>query len=797
MDTYDAKISQVIFHKPSKFSPSGTPYLIAKTDDGRVVKGEHRKPEIGVTYRFWGSWKNDPRNGKSFDFSAYDEVVSKNPRSIALYLSKNVDGLGIKRADAIVAHFADETLDILRKTPERISEVSSISKTTADKVVGWFRENANDPAAYAELLAIFDGFRVPKKLIENLVKDHRSGAPTFVRENPYRLLEYPRAGWDTVDKIARERLAIAIDSPDRIAAAIEESLARISLNGHTVASEGTLLTQAVSLLGIAIPKDEWQKFHASCVCEGYSATGNWYASRRLFNAEQSIANSIQILANAIVPSLEIPETALAGLNAKQATALRMIAENPVSILVGGPGTGKTFTITRLLSCLDRESWHRIRFCAPTGKAAKRGEELLCTTLGEDAFMIACATIHKALEPQPSTESEGVPSDSAKQGRGRDEFTFGKSEDLPIDADLIVVDETSMLDSRIAASLLRAISPGTRIVFVGDPNQLPSVGPGSVLRDLLGSKSIPTVELDEPRRNSGRIVQACHAIKRGEIPRPSTKIDFERGENWLHLECDEHEIPEFISEFYGNVKKYDKVWDLQVICASRDKLPYGCAAMNALLSPLLNPLRDPSEQSEELQRRGYVIGDKVVRTSNGKCNRLIPRNATSDFDWSTGKFEYENHEHFGKWRGMDLAAAKDVVVNGDMGTVLDILDPVGKRPAQVIVKLRWPDRLVAFDLGEADLMQAYAMTVHKCQGSGFPIAIVPVSSRYYWDFKTQTGLASKELFYTAASRAEQLLVTVGPESVISDYVKRATIGTRQTLLPSFLNQMTRRKVLSVA
>lgn len=425
----------------------------------------------------------------------------------------------------------------------------------------------------------------------------------------------------------------------------------------------------------------------------------------------------------------------------------------------------------------------VHVVAPTGKAAKRAAESLQHTNTEEAI-VPCTTIHRALSPTSNDESpEGVPSVDAKKGRGRGEFIFGRNKENPLDAQVVVVDETSMVDIELAASLLRAIKPGSRVIFVGDENQLPSVGPGSFLRDMIAA-GIPTACLTEIVRSDGggRVVRACHAMLAGETPDPAPTYR-PPTENWTHIEINDlSAIADRIVELHDSVLrngKRDPVWFMQVVTPQNGRIPVGCDNLNRLLSDLLNKRkRTDGGNLRQNDDPGYAppfaVGDKVVRTKNGACEILHETSEGGPDRW--------------EWGGHQYASRPGWVVNGDMGEVLDIVHE--EKETHVVVSFNTPKRLCRLPHGECHLVQAYAMTAHKCQGSGFPYVIVPVHESYWWDTKTGTGLFSREWLYTAISRAELVLVTVGQMSAIRKAVGRKTVHMRKTRLAERILRGTR-------
>lgn len=792
MDSLDGTISRVCFHKPSKYNPAGTPFLIARLTSGATVKGEMRRPAEGELYRFFGEMKPQ-KNGydEAFEFVSYEPLCEKSDAGIASYLAAHVDSIGRVKATAIVETFGADTLDILRSSPEKALDVPGITEAHVSSIRTHFADSSKlDPAAYAKLMEMFADFRISKKIVEKLVKGFGSDAPQMIRDNPYLLLAFPRIGWKTVDAFALSVAEYDAAGLERHQAAILEAMERISAEGHTCATETELLNQAEHLLGNSLREDALLSLiDEDAVIETFDEFGPIYQLARMAEAEDAIADKLAVLTAAgrplLFPLVTQEWLTATGLGDDQAEAARLVERHPVVIVSGPPGTGKSFTLSRLLGRLKANGIFSIRVVAPTGKAAKRAAELLAEVEGCEG--IPSTTVHKALAPQPSGAEEGVPSADARFGRGRDEFGFGRNEEFPLDEQVIVVDESSMLDVRLAASLLRAIKPGTRVIFVGDHNQLPSVGPGSVLRDMM-SAGIPTAVLTEIRRSDGggTVVRACHAIKDGIIPHDADSLALPT-DNWIHLEiADPHEIARKIVELHATTRKFDPIWDMQVVSPQKAKLPVGCDNLNRLLSHQLNPdaytihSNASTVEESEINEPSFHVGDKVVRTKNGLADELVAFRGPDD---KTGKSIPDL-----RWRGQPWASRETPIVNGDMGQILDIV--LDDHPS-VIVEFRDPTRLCRLSYRDSYLILAYALTVHKMQGSGAPYVIVPVHHSFYFDAKTGKGLFTRELIYTAISRAEVLLITVGQWSALQAAIGRKTVERRKTTLARRLERLIER------
>lgn len=779
MMSIDGTISRINFHKASKFT--GNMYLIARLTDGTTVKGEMSRPVVGEPYRFFGEHKPQKNGyGDAFEFHSFEALCDQSTGGVVDYLAAHIEGVGRIKAKALVERFGVETLTVLRTDPAKATEVDGISEAIVSAIRAHFEDsNALDPVAYSKLIELFAPYKIGKRLVERLVRQFGPSAPDQILGNPYILLGYPRTGWKTVDSFALATAGYAPEGRERHRAAIIECLERIASNGgHTCATESEILNDAEGLLGCRLDRgilaELVKEGSIIATCDEY---GPIYQLSELAEAEATIAEKLAVLMAAGKPLPEgiITEDWLteSGIKGDQARAARMMAENGVVILAGPPGTGKSWLLSRFLGRLRFTGTSGIRVMCPTGKAAKRAAELLSQV--EACLGIPSTTIHKALAPSPNVQSDKVAAADAKFGRGREEFAFGKDEAHPFDESVIVIDETSMVDVKLMASLLRAVKPGTRVIFVGDWNQLPSVGPGSVLRDIRGL--VPTAELTEIRRSDGggTVVKACHAIKDGRVPTDAPAINLP-ADNWVHIELSDMDaIAAKIVELHATTKKFDPMWDMQVVSPRKDKLPISCANLNYLLSDQLNHAGgDGFGATDEEGGPGFRVGDKVIRKKNGLADELVPfREPQGDDDYD----DVPSRPDF-RWKGRAYGIREIPVVNGDMGQVVDII--TDGKPA-VIVRFRDPERLVRLPIADSHIILAYSVTVHAAQGSGFKYVIVPCHKAIY------EGLFTRELFYTALSRSETLCVTVGQWSAIEAAVGRKTVHLRKTTLARRLDE----------
>ncbi len=797
LQSIDVSLSRVMFCEPSRYDPAGGCYTIARTYQGYTVKGRMDDPVTDHPYRLWGEWQlQKPYRGRppenAFVFEQWEALCDRTTGGIAQYLRNFIDGLGDTLSRRLVDEFDADTLDILRADPDRALAVRGVTEKIVENIKEHFASKARfDPAAYARLVDLFNAaeVKVSRKTVLKLLDFWGSNAPDKVKQRPYDLLALPRMGWTTVDGFALSPV-VGYDPRglERHKQAILEALERIANEGHTHAGRVDIESIAFDLLKHLPAPQAWLALLADKSIEHNEDTDT-YSLAELADAERTIAGRLSLLGRHAGPlgfSLLSPE-----LNEDQLRAVELIERHGVCILAGPPGTGKTWTVSHIVRTLIDNGVRRIAFVAPTGKAARRGAELLPPG-------VPCSTIHKSLKPVPGgTEQSGVPGEHARVGRGRSGFVFAHNESNPLERDFIIADESSMIDCNLMSDLLEAVRPGCRVLFVGDQNQLPSVGPGSVLRDMIAA-GIPTAMLSKIVRSDGggRVVRACHAIKDGRMPEPAPFPPKLPLDNWSHIEeGDPGRIGEIIAELCRPYSSFpDATWDIQVVSAQHGRPGFGCKALNRTLSRKLNPdgNRDKTASQEMVddgshngndQDDGdafdpsFIVGDKVIRRKNGLADLMVPIELREDGEPRAG-------EHVDwTWREQPYLLRETAVVNGDMGIVEDIV--IARRSSSVVVRFRNPERLCRLPYGDCHLQRAYAITCHSAQGSGFPMVIVPVHRSHYWDARNNTGLWCRELIYTAISRTEQVLITVGQFESIRESISRKTIDRRRTRLAGLI------------
>jgi exodeoxyribonuclease V alpha subunit len=778
MQVIEGKVHRVISHKPSPWDRAGGRYLIARLHTGQIVKGPMEGCAPDLPYRFFGELRAG-KNGyaEAFHFQSYAVLCDPGRRGIEQYLRGHVPGIGHVYARRIYETFGDDALAVLRVDPNRLTECS-VPEHLIERATKHFADpHVIDPEAHAYLIDLLSPFKVPSMVVNKLIEAFKSDAPARLRERPYMLMQFPRVGWVTADQVALNACGYDPEGLERHAIAIEEALWAISLEGHTWAPEVEVEQVAYRLLSRRPREDAWQAAEEAgeVVCHG-GFNPSW-SLESLARAEQTIAGRLQRLLEAGRPL----KFSIGGeeLSPHQGEAVRGFAEHSVFALIGPPGVGKTWTTCAVVRSLYGMGIRNVLLVAPTGAAAKRSHAQFRE---HETYPPPCLTIHRALGIAPSVEPAGIPSDLARHGRGRDPFGFYHSDELPLDCSVLIVEEASMCDAPLLASLLRAVRPGTRVLLVGDPDQLPPVGPGFPLRDLLDA-GIPQARLTEVHRNCGRIVHACHAIREGHAPEAAHDVDLEAGDNWVHLEIDDP--AQIATEIVGLVtgcKTFDRLWDIQVISPQKRTAHIGTYDLNALLSWALNP--DHAKQADDGPDPEFYVGDKIVRTANGLVDEMVLLGQV-DPDPSWGDVA---HLPDGRWeviwQDRHFAVRETPVVNGDVGLVLDMV-PTERRGMDVIVLFRDPDRLCTLPLGDCHLIRAWCITTHKAQGRGIPYVILPVHRSFYWDAKRGTGLACRENLYTRFSRASKLLVTVGQYAAIEAEVRRPTVARRRTRLKSLI------------
>ena len=632
-----------------------------------------------------------------------------------------------------MARFGERALDILDEQPQRLTELPGIGPKKAAMIA----ESYLQQMGMRRALVFLQNYGISPTLAMRIAKYYGEDTVELVRENPYRMvLDVEGVGFLTADRMA---LSMGIDpqSDFRIRAALFYLMGEAAVNGgHTYLPREMLLERACKMLRAEAELVERQIAQGLLqkMLMGFSLPDCEQALclPLYFHAEQEIALRLAQLMRAR------PYKRVAGLDkriaqyerelgvrfdALQKRAITSAVEEGVLVVTGGPGTGKTTIIRCIISLLKAEN--EILLCAPTGRAAKRMSE----ATGEEA-----RTIHRLLE------------------YGGDADTFARGEDYPLEADCLIVDEMSMVDVTLMRGLLRAVVPGTRLILVGDADQLPSVGAGNVLSDILQSDAVPSVRLTEIFRQdeSSMIVWNAHLINGGKMPILRTRdTDFFFERKALQSEAARTiaellttRLPKYLG-FPRERWRDESVRSIQVLAPAK-KGDCGAIALNHLLQDALNPEREGLDALLHGETE-FRVGDKVIQTKN-------------DY-----QLEYTRQTPFGTETGAG-------VFNGDVGYVLRI------DPAEHLLTVCFDDeRLVTYQKQQLDALElAYCLTVHKSQGSEFPVVVMPVVGG-------PPMLMARNLLYTALTRARRLVVLVGREEVIAQMVRNDHVARRYTTL----------------
>ena len=686
-------------------------FIIARIEGGHTVLGNMTDPVIGQEYELTGKWVEDPKWGSQFKFIRYAAQLPQSPEGIIRYLSRVAKWVGPIVARAIVKQFGLQTLEILKTDPQQVADaIKGLTIDRANEISVNLKVNEDREGAMVELESMLGDQHLPKHTIPTLVEKYHSDAPARVRSNPYSLIEIRGIGFVTADRVAMSHnIGFVRDGIERRMAATMHVLKDAAESrGHTVLPLRKLIDRVEGLIGYAPGVDAIARLGE----EGRVWTGGEMVGLAgLARDESEVASIVKQLLSDPADLSDKVSVDLKGLTEDQVKAFKAAMAHPVFILTGAPGTGKSYLIRRILDQFD--TWNLlVSLAAPTGKAAKRMNELTERP---------ASTIHRLLGPEPC------------QVNGETTFAFHYGPGQPLNADVVVIDEFSMVDVSLAASLLRAIAPGTRLLIVGDHYQLPSVGHGAVLRDLLAA-GVPSYELTQIKRNTGDIVKVCHAIKDGLRVSPSFTLDPGEGLNLRHIEAsDPVRIQEIIKDLVTNrlpkrPEHYNPVWDVQVLSPMNERTALSCKDLNELLQNALN-IHPPVKGSP------FRVGDKVLQRKN-----------------------------------QDIG--DEFVVNGDLGEAEEITGQ------EIVVNFKFPDRRVRVKRGENHLALAYCITIHKCQGSEAPVIIIPLHSSF--------GIfPNRELIYTAISRARDICITVGEWGYLEQAVGRVGNVRRITRLSELL------------
>jgi exodeoxyribonuclease V alpha subunit len=662
-----------------------------------------------------GTWLNDRNHGLQFKAHFLKTSAPSTVDGIEKYLGSGmIRGIGPVYAKRLVKMFGKEVFDIIEATPERLREVEGIGPKRADKITsGWA-----DQKVIREIMVFLHEHGVGTARAVRIFKTYGTDAVQVMSENPYRLAKDIRGiGFRTADLIA-EKLGIEKTAMIRVRAGISFALTEAMGNGHCGLPRADLIGLAEKLLEVPAALIEsalQEELAEETVTADRVADADCIFLTGLYLAERGIAEHLQRVRSGPLPWPEIDaDKALPWIEQKtdltlaasQAEAIRLALKSKIMVITGGPGVGKTTIVNSILRILAAKHV-KLLLCAPTGRAAKRMFE---------ATDMEAKTIHRLLEFDPKA------------------FGFKRNDDNPLDCDLLVVDESSMVDVLLMQSLMKAVPSAAALLIVGDIDQLPSVGPGQVLADIIGSGAVPVVRLTEVFRQAAqsKIITTAHAINAGRMPDltpPEGETDF----YFVPAADPEQAVPRIVELVSRRIPRrfgFDAIRDIQVL-SPMNRGGVGARSLNIELQAALNPAGE-----KRVERFGWTFapGDKVMQIEN-------------DYD-------------------------KDVY-NGDIGMIEDVDLDEGE------VAVDFDGRTVAFVFGELDtLVPAYAATIHKSQGSEYPAVVIPVMTQHY-------AMLQRNLIYTGVTRGKKLVVLVGQKKAVAIAVKNVSGRKRWSKLGEWL------------
>lgn len=714
-----------------------TGYTVARvatsgSSDLLTVVGALLGAQPGESLRLRGRWRDHPQYGRQFEVASYETVLPATIQGIRRYLGSGlIKGIGPRMAERIVDHFGTDTLQVIEETPARLLEVHGLGpKRTARIGQAW-----EEQKAIKEVMLFLQSVGVSTSIAVRIYKTYGDQAIETVRKTPYTLAaDVWGIGFKTADTIARS-LGIPHDSAERVKAGVQFTLSEAADGGHCYLPDDRLVTQAAGILEVdadlvrrcldelaedeGVVREEVDTRRGQGPGAGDSTHGGTVRAVYLVpfhRAEAALASGLHRLLRASgsrLPAFQHADwpAALGWLRRKtgmdlapeQEAAVRLALTEQVAVLTGGPGCGKSFTVRAVVTLAQAKN-ARIVLAAPTGRAAKR--------LAELAGMEA-ATLHRLLQLRPGGDA-------------------AYDRDRPLDADLVVVDEASMLDLLLANKLIKAVPPGAHLLMVGDVDQLPSVGAGEVLRDLLDAGTVPSVRLTRVFRQAQEsgIVTNAHRVNAGRFPQTRGLPDF-----FLFGEEDTDKVADLVVDVVANriPRKFglDPRRDVQVL-APMHRGPAGAGALNERLQEILTPGR-PGLAERRSGGRVYRVGDKVIQIRNN----------------------YDKGEAG--------------VFNGAVGVVTAL--SVEEQELEVLLD---EGERVSYGFDELDeLTHAYAVSVHRAQGSEYPCVVVPVTMSAW-------TMLQRNLLYTAVTRAKRLVVLVGSGRALSKAVRTPGAGRHTAL-----------------
>ena len=713
-------VTNIIYQNPT----NGYTVLILENENGELtVTGSSPGVQVGDKLKVTGFYEEHVSYGLQLKMRSFERAELEGLSDIEIYLSSGaIKGVGEKLAAKIIAKFGEDTLRIMEEEPERLKEISGISLRKAQDIGVQVYEKRN----VRRIMTFLAGLGVTGKLAVKIYEKYGDDVSDVIGKNPYRLAEdIDGIGFKRADEIA-ERLGVLVNSEFRIKSGIMYALSESLQEGNTCLPEEELIEKSAVILGIdeenvrlkladlmmdhklILKNENGRMFAYSAVaykCESACAAKLLRLSRSFDGYDGNVKN-VDIVISNTEKSMGIK------LEEIQKNAVLMAVKNGVTIITGGPGTGKTTAIRAMLRVFE-ERGKRVFLAAPTGRAAKRMSEMC----GKEA-----STIHRLLGTGVSFDGSGT--------------VYSKNEDEPIEADVVIIDETSMVDIFLFNALLSALSEGTSLVLIGDCDQLPSVGPGNVFKDLIDSGEVPTIRFDRVFRQEedSDILTNAHRIKEGK----DITIDNQKSRDFYFVPRDEEKRlkKDIIYLVKSSLPDHLKIssGDVQVLTPMR-KGNFGSVAINAFLQEMLNP---PAKGKKEWEYGDIIfrVGDKVMQIKN-------------DYD-----LEWEIRGNYG------LVAEKGQgVFNGDIGRITEINEYAG-----YLTVMFEDSKIVSYKHEQLEELEpAYAITIHKSQGSEYEAVVMPL-------FNVSPNLRYRNLLYTGVTRAKRCVTILGSMDILNAMIR---------------------------
>ena len=699
----------------------------------------------GDTLKLVGRFVEHKDYGEQFKIETFEKLMPKTLGALETYLANgNVKGVGPATASKIINKFGEDTIHVLKFEPQKLAQIKGITKDKALQISESFIENWE----VWQIVGFLERFGIGAESAKKVYDLLGVNAIAEIEANPYILIDISRGvDFKQIDQMAIE-LGIEKENQKRVKSGIKYALIKITYNGHCCTLKANLIEYVKNLLNISEPIIEDGiinlKVNNEIVVEDRDGE-EWIYLYSFYKAENQMAERIIKLDKSKnikkVSNIEkelklVEERTDILLSEKQKEAIRAINDNNVTIITGGPGTGKT-TIIKSIIEIYKQKKYKIVLCAPTGRAAKRMTE----TTGEEA-----STLHRLLEIGKVDEESLFKKDSEYQG-------------APIDGDIIIVDEVSMVDMFIMSYLLDCIYQGTKLILVGDSDQLPSVGPGSVLKDLVASERIVTVHLDKIFRQAAKskIIVNAHRVNNGKgfISKEDPEIEKDSNQDFFFIKENNQEkvLEQVLSLCNGRLKKfgdYDFFESIQVLTPTKKGL-LGTKEMNKALQEELNPHRE-GETEKNSMGAIFRIGDRVMQIKNNY-----------DMYWE-------------KRNGYELEVGNGIF-NGETGTIINI----NEKEKNLCVKFD-DEKVCWYEFNDLEKLEhSYCITIHKAQGSEFDVVIMIIP-------QAAPMLLTRNLLYTGLTRAKKLLIVIGNDRIVDYMIKNVDSKKRNTGLEYKLRNM---------